>query len=91
MAARTGKQFLQGLRDGRELWVGGDKIGSIADHPALRGAAGALDPMLQHVTDLACEMLDCERASLRMLDDSRSRLLVAARTGTSVPHAMTVG
>jgi diguanylate cyclase (GGDEF)-like protein len=50
----------------------------------LRGAAGALDPMLQHVTDLACEMLDCERASLRMLDDSRSRLLVAARTGLPI-------
>ena len=32
MAARTGKQFLQGLRDGRELWVGGDKVASIADH-----------------------------------------------------------
>ena len=42
MAARTGEQFLSALRDGRELWVGGDKVASIADHPALAGAARAL-------------------------------------------------
>ncbi len=42
MAARTGEQFLRGLAGGREIWVGSDKIGSPAEHPALRGAAQAL-------------------------------------------------
>jgi 4-hydroxyphenylacetate 3-monooxygenase oxygenase component len=62
MAARTGKQFLQGLRDGRELWVGGDKVGSIADHPALRGAAGALAEVfdLQHQAAEVCLVPDPE-------------------------------
>lgn len=50
MAARTGKRFPKGLRDGRELWLGGERIGSIADHPALSGATTALADVfdLQH-------------------------------------------
>jgi aromatic ring hydroxylase len=42
MAARTGKQFLRGLAGRRDLWVGGDKVSSVVDHPALSGAARAL-------------------------------------------------
>ncbi len=62
MAARTGKQFLHGLRDGRELWVGGDKVRSIADHPALAGAAQALAEVfdLQHQAAEICLMPDPE-------------------------------
>ena len=62
MAARTGKQFLRGLRDGRELWVGRDKIRSIVDHPALAGAAQALAEVfdLQHQAADACLMPDPE-------------------------------
>jgi 4-hydroxyphenylacetate 3-monooxygenase len=62
MAARTGEQFLKGLRDSRELWVGGDRIGSIADHPALSGAAHALAEVfdLQHQAADACLMPDPE-------------------------------
>jgi 4-hydroxyphenylacetate 3-monooxygenase oxygenase component len=50
MAARTGEQFLRGLRDERELWVGGQKVGRATDHPALTGAAHALAEVfdLQH-------------------------------------------
>ena len=62
MAARTGEQFLKGLRDGRELWVGGERIGSIADHPALNGAATALAEVfdLQHQAADVCLMPDPE-------------------------------
>jgi 4-hydroxyphenylacetate 3-monooxygenase oxygenase component len=62
MAARTGKQFLRGLRDARELWVGGDKIRSIADHPTLAGAAHALAEVfdLQHQAAELCLMPDPE-------------------------------
>ena len=42
MPARTGEQFLRGLVDDREIWVGSDKISSPVDHPSLRGAALAL-------------------------------------------------
>src|SRR5215831_10190116 len=62
MGARTGKQFLRGLRDRRELWVGGDKIASMVDHPALAGAAHALSEVydLQHQAADVCLMPDPE-------------------------------
>ena len=40
--------------------------------------------LLQAVTDSAATLLGVARASLRLLDESRARLLVAARTGTAL-------
>ena len=38
VAARTGEQFLDGLRgDAREIWLNGEKITHPLEHPALRG------------------------------------------------------
>ena len=42
MAARTGEQFLRGLAGRRDLWVGGDKVSSVVDHPALAKAYSAI-------------------------------------------------
>jgi diguanylate cyclase (GGDEF)-like protein len=50
----------------------------------LRATAGALDGMLRIVTELSAEILGGERTSVRLLDESRTRLLVAARTGSAV-------
>ena len=37
--ARTGEQFLDGLRaGGREIWLRGEKISNPLDHPDLRSA-----------------------------------------------------
>jgi EAL domain-containing protein (putative c-di-GMP-specific phosphodiesterase class I)/putative methionine-R-sulfoxide reductase with GAF domain len=41
----------------------------------------SLEAMLQQVTDGAAALLGVSRVSLRLLDEGRSRLLVAARTG----------
>jgi 4-hydroxyphenylacetate 3-monooxygenase len=62
MAARTGEQFLRGLAGRRDLWVGGDKVSSIVDHPALSGAARALAEVfdLQHRHADVCLMPDSE-------------------------------
>ncbi len=62
MAARTGEQFLRGLKDSRELWVGGERVRSIVDHPALKGAAQALAEVfdLQHRHGDDCLMPDPE-------------------------------
>ncbi len=42
MPARTGAAFLAGLRDGRTLWLGGERIDDAATHPALAGGARAI-------------------------------------------------
>ena len=62
MAARTGEEFLAGLKDSRELWVGGDKVASIVEHPALAGAARAIAEVydLQHAHAGDCLMADRE-------------------------------
>ncbi len=62
MPARTGAQFLRDLADGREIWVGGEKISAVAEHPALTGAAQALAEVfdLQHQAADVCLMPDPE-------------------------------
>jgi hypothetical protein len=43
MGARTGEEFLKGLRARkRELWLGDERVDDVTEHPALAGAARAL-------------------------------------------------
>ena len=35
----TGQEFLDSLDDGREVWIYGERVGNIADHPAFRNTA----------------------------------------------------
>jgi 4-hydroxyphenylacetate 3-monooxygenase oxygenase component len=62
MSARTGAQFLAGLRKPREIWVGGDKVDDVVAHPAFAGAAGTLAQIfdLQHEARDVCLMPDPE-------------------------------
>jgi 4-hydroxyphenylacetate 3-monooxygenase len=56
MPARTGKQYLAGLREQeREVWLGGERVKDVTTHPGLKGGARAIaslydkqcDPKLQ--------------------------------------------
>jgi 4-hydroxyphenylacetate 3-monooxygenase len=60
--ARTGEQFLRGLRDQREVWLGGERVTDPASHPALSGAAHAIAAVfdLQHERADVCLMPDPE-------------------------------
>jgi 4-hydroxyphenylacetate 3-monooxygenase len=41
--ARTGAQYLDGLRgDGREIWLGGERIDDVVSHPTLGAAARSM-------------------------------------------------
>jgi 4-hydroxyphenylacetate 3-monooxygenase len=62
MGARTGEQFLKSLRDGRELWVDGERVPDPTAHPALAGAAHLLAEVfdLQHAHPAACLVPDPE-------------------------------
>ena len=50
MPARTGKEYVDGLRDGREVWLDGARVGDVTDHPAFTGAVGSIAAVydLQH-------------------------------------------
>ena len=62
MAARTGEQFLNGLRGDREVWVEGRRVKDVVSHPAFTGAAHALAEVfdLQHKQADRCLMPDPE-------------------------------
>ena len=50
MAVRTGEQFLQGLRDGREIWLEGERVEDVTTHPKMARMAKTLASVydLQH-------------------------------------------
>ncbi len=50
MAVRTGEEFLAGLRDGRRVWLGGERVADVTAHPELAGFARTLAGVydLQH-------------------------------------------
>jgi 4-hydroxyphenylacetate 3-monooxygenase len=62
MPARSGDQFLKGLRSEREVWVDGERVRDVVDHPKLTGAAHALAEVydLQRANPDSCLMPDPE-------------------------------
>jgi 4-hydroxyphenylacetate 3-monooxygenase len=62
MPARTGKEFLQGLRDDRQIWVGDERVADVAAYPLFAGAARFLGSLfdLQHEAASVCLMPDPE-------------------------------
>jgi aromatic ring hydroxylase len=97
MAARTGEQFLEGLRgDKRELWLGSERIDDATTHPALAGGARAIADVfdVQHKYADDCLMPDPETGEPinvshmipRSLDD-----LLRRRRGLERISAATVG
>ncbi|MFO1159375.1 MAG: 4-hydroxyphenylacetate 3-hydroxylase N-terminal domain-containing protein [Reyranellaceae bacterium] len=63
MGARTGSQFLEGLRKTRrEIWVDGERIDDVTAHPKLRGAAEGLAAIFdrQHAYAHECLFADPE-------------------------------
>lgn len=48
--ARTGKEYVEGLRDDREVWLAGARVGDVTDHPAFAGALRTMADLydLQH-------------------------------------------
>lgn len=58
MGARTGSQFLDGLRKtSREVWVDGERIEDVTTHPKLRGGAESLAAIFDRQHAYAAECL----------------------------------
>lgn len=64
MPARTGKQFLDGLKSDREIWVDGERVRDVTSHPAFAGAAKTMAELydLQHRYVDDCLIPDPETA-----------------------------
>lgn len=59
MGARTGQQFIDGLRaHPREIWIGGERVGDPTAHPAFRRVIRSVASLydMQHDPDLRDEM-----------------------------------
>ena len=55
MPARTGREYLQGLRDQeREVWLGGERVKDVTAHPGLRRGALSIAALydMQHDPEL---------------------------------------
>jgi len=48
---RTGAEFLDSLRDGREIWIYGERIKDVTEHPAFRNSARMLARMYDSLHD----------------------------------------
>jgi 4-hydroxyphenylacetate 3-monooxygenase len=53
---RTGKDYLEGLRDGRRVIVNGEVVSNVSDHPAFRGVATTVASLYDFAADPAKEM-----------------------------------
>jgi 4-hydroxyphenylacetate 3-monooxygenase len=42
MASRSGASYLESIKDGREVWLGGEKVTDVTAHPQLAGCAASL-------------------------------------------------
>lgn len=42
MAARNGQQYIEGLRDGRQIWLEAESITDVTTHPALAGSVAGV-------------------------------------------------
>jgi 4-hydroxyphenylacetate 3-monooxygenase len=53
MAVRTGEQYLQGLRDDREIWLEGERVEDVTTHPKTARMAKTLAGIsdLQHIPE----------------------------------------
>ena len=76
MGARTGAQFLEGLRKTRrEIWVDGERVDDVTVHPKLAGGARSLAGIFDRQHRFAAECLyeDPEAGGRDIMSASRAR------------------
>jgi 4-hydroxyphenylacetate 3-monooxygenase len=85
MSLRTAEGFLEALRDGREIWLEGERVQDVTAHPRLRGAARTIAELyaLQHrpelhdrlsfALDVSGERIGYSHIQPKTVDDLRRR------------------
>lgn len=87
MGIRTGEQFKQGLRDDREVWIGGERVKDVTTDPRLRNLVESLaelydlqhDEKFQDVLTFEPDDLDGERVGLSFIEPRSKEDLVRRR------------
>jgi aromatic ring hydroxylase len=84
VGARTGADYLKGLKaTSREIWLGGERVHDVTEHPALQGGAHAIaayyDLQFEHPEELLIpdpesgERINISHMQPRSIDDLRRR------------------
>jgi 4-hydroxyphenylacetate 3-monooxygenase len=76
---RTGEEYRAGLRDGREVWIDGERVQDVTVHPAFKPVVD----LKGHTYDMAHEPAWAEIMSYR---EDNERLLVLLRPPTVKAH-----
>src|SRR5256885_1281774 len=86
MPARTGRQFIDGLKaQEREVWLGGERVRDVTSHPGLAGGVQSLprlydmqhDPALREV--MTCRSPTTGEAIGRSFDAPKTREALETR------------
>src|SRR5271156_4191097 len=94
----TGKEYLESLNDGREVWINNERVKDVASHPAFRNSARMIarlydslhDPALSEVLTVPRE--NGEGRTLRFFQPPRNaEEQVAARDAIAHWARMTYG
>ena len=99
MSARTGAQFIEGLRSAkRELWLEGERVDDVTTHPMLAGGAKSIGAIfdLQHEFADDCLIPDPETGEPinishmlpRSVEDLRRRVVGLSRISESTVGLM---
>ena len=60
----TGEEYLESLRDGREVWIDGEKVADVTEHPAFRNATRSVARLYDALHDPANDMLTTDRRGI---------------------------
>jgi aromatic ring hydroxylase len=66
--ARDGAAYLESLRDGREVWVQGERVSDVPGHPVFRGVAASM----ARLYDLQSAPGTCEVMTYALPDGRRA-------------------
>jgi 4-hydroxyphenylacetate 3-monooxygenase len=61
----TGTQYLESLRDGREVWIRGERVADVAEHPAFRNASRSIARLYDAMHEPERDMLTTDRRGIR--------------------------
>ena len=90
MALRTGEKFLEGLRDGRKVWLKGERVENVTMHPKLmrmaHRVAGIYEVRRAVLQRRRCATADAAVCAVRLLAGEGFGAAVYAGAGGIRPH-----